>query len=153
MARGKKYPDEDVERGLQALAENGGNAEAASRATDIPANTLRGWKNNFVDEFVELRREKRIPLIDRIWEAAGKALDQTLAKLPEASAKEAGVIMAILVDKALLMGGEPTDISEVRGADARSSLMASIEREMEDPEPEPEEEDHSGAVEASAGED
>ena len=41
MAQGSKYTDEDIERGLQALAETGGNAAKASRACQIPARTLR----------------------------------------------------------------------------------------------------------------
>lgn len=147
MTRGKKYSLEDMERGLAALAVNG-SSEAASELTGIPASTLRTWKLQQPDEFDELRREKRIPLIDQVWEAAEKALKQTLDKMDSASAKEAAVILGILVDKALLMGGEPTEISKVKGGDARSSLMASIEREMEGPEPEPEEEDRSGAVKA-----
>jgi hypothetical protein len=112
MTRGRKYPAEDIERGLQALAEYGGNAEAASRAVNIPANTLRGWKIKFADEFGEVRREKRSDLIEKVWQAAHKALEQVLEKMTKASAKEAAVILGILVDKGLLLGGEPTEISK-----------------------------------------
>ena len=113
MTRGKKYAPEDIERGLEALAEHGGNAAAACRATGIPARTLRDWKTGkFADEFAEVRREKRSGLIEKVWEAAGKALDQVLKKMEKANPKDAAVILGILVDKGLLLGGEPTEISE-----------------------------------------
>jgi hypothetical protein len=113
MPRGQKYSPEDIERGLEALAEHGGNAAAASRVTGIPATTLRGWKTKeFADEFVEVRREKRSGLIEKVWQAAEEALKQVLEKMSKASAKDAAVIMGILVDKGLLLGGEPTEITE-----------------------------------------
>ncbi len=118
MARGQKYGDEDTERGLQALAEAGGNAAKASRACGIPPRTLRDWKNgSFADEFAELRREKRGGLIDKVWAGAEKALDLLLVALEpgedgksKVKARELAVIMGILTDKGLLLGGEPTEI-------------------------------------------
>ena len=111
MARGQKYGDEDTERGLQALAEAGGNAAKASRACGIPPRTLRYWKNgSFADEFAELRREKRGDFIDRVWEAAVKALDLAFANLPTMKGKDQFIAFGILTDKGLLLGGEPTEI-------------------------------------------
>lgn len=138
--RGKKRSPEDIERGLQALAEAGGNAEAASKATGIPATTLRGWKALYPNEFVELRREKRTGLIDDVWAAAREALKQLKAKLPMMKGEKVAVAFGILVDKALVMGGEPDTISETKVSDARSKLLAAIEREMENSEAVPEEE-------------
>jgi len=134
IVRGKKRSPEDIERGLQALAENGGNAEAASKETGIPARTLRGWKGLYSDDFAELRREKRTGLIDDVWGAAREALKQLKEKLPNMKGDKVAVAFGILVDKALVMGGEPDTISETKVSDARSKLLAAIEREMEDPE-------------------
>jgi len=114
MTRGKKRSPEDIERGLEALAESGGNAEEASRKTGLPANTLREWKLQFGDEFGELRREKRSDLITKVWVAAEKALDTAVEKLAEMSGKDAAVSFGIFTDKGLLMGGEPTGINENR---------------------------------------
>jgi uncharacterized protein YbjT (DUF2867 family) len=109
VARGKKRSPEEVERGLAALAEHG-SSEGAARATGIPASTLRTWKLQQPDEFDELRREKRSGLVGQVWEAAGEALKQVLSKVGEASPKDAAVIFGIVVDKGLLLGGEPTEI-------------------------------------------
>ena len=138
IMRGRKRPPDDIERGLQALAETGGNAEAASRKTSIPATTLRGWKTLYSDDFVELRREKRTGLIDDVWGAAREALKQLKAKLPNMKGDKVAVAFGILVDKALVMGGEPDTISETKVSDARSKLLAAIEREMENSEADPE---------------
>jgi len=111
MARGQKYGDEDTERGLQALAEAGGNAAKASRACGIPPRTLRDWKNgSFADEFAELRREKRGGLIEKVWAGAEKALDLLLVQLPKMEGRHLAVVFGILTDKGLLLGGEPTEI-------------------------------------------
>lgn len=117
MARGKPYSPEDVERGIEALAESGGNATAASKATGIPRTTLIGWKQANFDEFDELRREKRSGLIDKVWAGAEKALDLLLTRLePDEDgvcpihSKHLATIFGILTDKGLLLGGEPTEI-------------------------------------------
>jgi hypothetical protein len=107
------YTAEDIERGLQALAECGGNASMAAEKTGIPRGTLRYWAaNKFADEFATIRQEKRTDLIDKVWGMAGEALGQTRKKLKKASANQAAVIFAIMVDKALLLGGEPTEITK-----------------------------------------
>lgn len=113
MARGKKYEPADVERGLQALAEYG-SSEKASEITGIPPSTLRTWKVQQPDEFDEYRREKRIPHIDKAWEGARLALDCLIKQLPEMKGKDLAVTYGILVDKALIMGGEPSEITERR---------------------------------------
>ena len=132
MARGQPYSPEDVERGIQALAEHGGNAAAASRQTGIPATTLRGWKTQFVDEFVEVRREKRTDFIDEVWAAAKEAVKQAKDKLKEATAKEAAIIAGIFIDKALVMGGEPDTISETRVRDVRSEIERKLCEAVDD---------------------
>jgi len=132
--RGKKRSPEDIERGLEALAESGGNATIASESCGIPARTLRGWKGGaFAEEFAELRREKRTDLIGDVWEAAREALAQLRSKLPTMKGKDVAVTFGILTDKALILGGEPTQITETKRGDAASRLLEAIEREMEDP--------------------
>ena len=55
--------------------------------------------------------------------------------------QQLAVTFGILIDKALVMGGEPDTISETKVSDTRSKLLAAIEREVEDPESEPEGQD------------
>lgn len=140
--RGKKRSLEDIERGLEALAESGGNATAASKTTGIPRTTLIGWKAEHFDEFDDLRREKRTDLIDDVWAAAREALKELKGKFPSMQGNHLAVAFGILIDKALVMGGEPDTISETKISDSpRGKLMAAIEREVEEPEPEPEGQD------------
>ena len=139
--RGKQRSLEDIERGLQALAESGGNATAASNASGIPRTTLVGWKALYFDEFDELRREKRSDLIDDVWAAAREALKELKSKFAGMKGQQLAVTFGILIDKALVMGGEPDTISETKVSDTRSKLLAAIEREVEDPESEPEGQD------------
>jgi len=56
--------EEDVVRGLTALALHNGNARAAQRATGIPQSTLRNWKTTKEDQLAELRAD----LMPRIYE-------------------------------------------------------------------------------------
>jgi len=138
--RGQKRSPEDIERGLEALAESGGNAEAASRATGIPANTLRTWKRARPDEFIELRREKRTVLIEDVWAAAQEALKELRGKFKTMKGQQLAVAFGILTDKALVLGGEPSQITETQTSNARSRLLEAVEEEMEAPEAGTEEE-------------
>ena len=106
------WPGEDVERGLQALAEYGSSIKAAE-ATGIPESTLRTWRLQRSDEFDEIRREKRGTFIEEAWQVAHEALAELRKMLTSMKGKELAVAYGILVDKALLMGGEATDIKKL----------------------------------------
>ena len=132
VTQGSKYTDEDRERGLQALAEAGGNAEVASKACGIPARTLRDWKaNEFADEFAELRREKRGDLIAEVWGTAAEALGILRRKLKGMKGKDLAITFGILTDKALVMGGEPDTIGEMRVREHRSDLERKLREAVE----------------------
>ena len=108
---GKRYSPEEIEVGLQALAESGGNASCAAEKTGIPRGTLRYWAaNSFADEFASIRQEKRQSLIEKVWAGAEKALDHLLKELPKMKGNHLAIAFGILTDKGLLLGGEPTEI-------------------------------------------
>ena len=116
--RGKKYSDEDMERGLQALVEAGGNCAEASRKTDIPATTLRGWKaKQFADEFVQLRREKRATAIDEVWEAVHETVNEIRTNIPGMAIGKLLRTFGLLTDKGLAMGGEPGSRIDITSGD------------------------------------
>jgi len=118
MARGKKYSDEDLERGLQALLEHSGNAAAASRACGIPARTLSDWKTSeFAGEFAELRRQKHEGFIEKVWRVADKALDELIKKLPDMPGKDIAITVGILADKGLAAAGEASKRIDVTSGD------------------------------------
>lgn len=118
MTQGSKYTEDDLERGFIALMESGGNCAAASRACDIPASTLRGWKNNhFHGNFVELRREERSSLIDEVWKAAEEAVKEIRKKIPKMKTAELLRAFSMMADKGLLIGGEPSKRIDITSGD------------------------------------
>ena len=130
--RGKRYSPEDIERGLQALAETPDSPTAAAKATGIPRTTLIGWKKEHFDEFDALRREKRADLIGEVWAAAGEALAALRTQFPRMKGRDLAVTLGILIDKALILGGEPSEITETKTGDATDRLLAALEREVAD---------------------
>jgi len=131
--KGKPYPPEEIERGLQALAVSGGNASAASRATGIPRTTLIGWKGEHFDEFDDLRQEKKLALIEVVWNAARTAITALELKFPAMAGKDLAITTGILIDKGLLLGGDPSQIIKVEEADARTRLLAALTGDLAQP--------------------
>lgn len=109
---------------LAALAENNGNIAATSRQTGIPEQTLRHWRDGTVrvpsPELVEQQKLIRAAKWDEVQDCA---VDQVIAKLPEASAYHAALIGGIACDKAAVLRGEATAIVEHRD-DARRARLA-----------------------------
>ena len=129
MGQGSKYTDEDMERGYVALVEAGGNASAASRVCDIPATTLRGWKNNhFHDDFAEVRREKRSSLIDEVWHAAQEVVNQLRAKIPKMGVNDLLRTFTTLTDKGLAISGEAVDRMDITSGDRPLEGMSDDQR-------------------------
>jgi hypothetical protein len=134
----KRYSDEEIDRGLVALALHAGNRRAASEAlaregVEIPQDTLRHWLERKRDRYDELRTELLPRIRERIAQQsedlaqayAEKELE-LLAGLKDEPMKpsdRASVIRnlstsrGISVDKAMAMRGMPTQIVEHRTAD------------------------------------
>ncbi|HUW94563.1 MAG TPA: hypothetical protein VMW58_02150 [Anaerolineae bacterium] len=129
MAQGSRYTDEDIERGLQALVETGGNAAEASRRTEIPATTLRGWKaTKFRDEFVEVRREKRSSLIDEVWKAAQEAVNALRIKIPRMGVNDLLRTFSAMSDKGLAISGEAVNRLDITSGDRPLEGMSDEEK-------------------------
>jgi transposase-like protein len=107
VSRQRRYTDEDAIQALAVLAEQGGNVAATSRATGIPEQTLRDWRDGNVyvppPEVVAKRKRAQAETWDDL-QSAGVA--RALEKLSSASARDAAVIAGIAADKAAQLRGE-----------------------------------------------
>ncbi len=148
--RGGKYSEEDIERGLHALALSGGNASRAQRqlkaeGLTIPASTLEGWrKNTHADRYATIRYQV-IPQIHAKLAEESEDLAAEYAKLeletiarfrkelPNLKASEAAgaarniaTSRAIAVDKASLLRGRPTTIVEHKTVEESLRKLAAL---------------------------
>ena len=122
--RQTRYTDAEAAAALAVLEENKGNVAATSRATGIPEQTIREWRNGSVrilpPELVAEERARRAAS----WEMAQDlAVDRVIAKVGEASPYQAAIIAGIATEKALLLRGEATSITETRD-DGRLAAFA-----------------------------
>jgi hypothetical protein len=125
------YTDEQVERGLLALAELG-SSRKASAETGIPDKTLREWRRTTHRERFDQIRTQFLPKIReriardaedlalRYAEAEHEALDALdVTELKPADLANAlprlATARGISTDKANVMRDKPTQITEVRG--------------------------------------
>jgi hypothetical protein len=127
---GSNYTDQEIERGLVALALFSGNRRRASEALkqqglDVPDTTLRAWRDKLYPDWYaelqakimprirELAAEKHTELADLEGEAARLILDRLIAereKIPardlSATLRNLDVGAAVNRDKAAMLRGE-----------------------------------------------
>ncbi len=118
MAR-RRYSDEDRAFAIAALASNGGNVWRTSQHLGIPDTTLRQWANGLRHpEAVLMSEEKKSSLAERFDEFASRVLRLTTDEdIKAATLKDRFTAAGIAVDKARLLKGEPTEITEDRADD------------------------------------
>lgn len=140
MAPQRSYDAEQVEAGLQALAIADGNHRLAHRLlaennTDIPAGTLYEWKTTHAERYEQIRADVLPKIRERMAaeseelaiayaQLEREAIELLKPKLNDLRPNElAGVqrnlatSRAISVDKASVLRGMPTEITEHRNAD------------------------------------
>lgn len=125
MAR-THYSDEQKAEALAALAANDGNVSKTAQQLGIGRTTLQQWKTRGVPEVVtQLSHEKSGDLADRM-EALAHALLGDLEDPARRIGKvnEVTTSIGIAIDKARLLRGESTSISEQR--QDRRTLYARI---------------------------
>ena len=143
MARRPHTPP-DIERGLIALADVGGNVRRASELTDIPPSTLHRWAHELHPERYQKIKTERLPeiyaevgdemveLLRAQNEAERELTARTREVTPELEPRDVdgalrnvAVAKGINTDKARLMHGEPTEVHEVRSA---AEILAAMRR-------------------------
>ncbi|MEM8558373.1 MAG: hypothetical protein AAGG50_11175 [Bacteroidota bacterium] len=130
----RHYSDEQRAEALAALDanrdQNGeGGYTATSRQTGIPRGTIRRWDEDRDRAApAQLRHEKKAGLADRL-EALAHDLINDLAK-PErrvGNVKDVATAIGIAVDKARLLRGESTEITETRSVE---HIRTDIQRKL-----------------------
>jgi transposase-like protein len=123
VSRQRRYSDQEQADALAALAENGGEVSATSRATGIPEATLRHWRDGdcrpISPELVEQRKSVRAAAYD---DFADKALAVAMDKVDELDAKAAIIASAVATDKALLLRGQATSIVQHQDTERTARL-------------------------------
>jgi len=111
MGKRRRYSDADKATALELLRANGGNLSRTSRETGVPVSTLHEWKKgeHLSETVPELRKEKRGTLASQLEAIAWKILDVLPDKLEDASARELATTLGIVIDKAQLLRGQPTE--------------------------------------------
>lgn len=131
MARPRRrYTDDDRATTLAVLQSNGGNLTRTAEETGISISTIRNWRDNPHPGLAELGNEKREALSE-IWDRVARAyLERALnpSVLNETGGQSAITAAAIATDKLQLLEGKPTEVTEVRGSDAKRELADRIAR-------------------------
>ncbi|MFL5340904.1 MAG: transposase [Gemmataceae bacterium] len=110
----RRYTDEEKATALAALAANGGNVDRTARELSIPRKTLERWARGGVHpQVAQSGQEKRLPLVDVFEDIARRSLGcVTDEKLKNTDAQKLVTTAAIATDKAQLLRGQPTRITE-----------------------------------------
>ena len=126
------YSDRQKAEALAALDANAGNLRRTSRQIGIPVTTLWDWRNGrgTNGDVSELRTQKKGELAGELTEIAWKLAGdlQRGEKRRKASLVQIATSMAIVIDKALLLRGQPTSVSQDAdvGYDERVARIADL---------------------------
>ena len=126
------YTDEDRAAALVYLQSNHWQIRTSARDLGIPHETLRQWAlgNGLTPVAREKYREIKGSLSSKLEDIAHQLIDAIPDTIPNASLKDLGAILAVVIDKMRLLREEPTAISE--SMDRRAMLECLIERTMKE---------------------
>lgn len=110
----RRYSDDDRAGALAALDANAGDLSRTARQLRIPRGTLQQWarRRGVPAEVRQLAQEKKPALAERLEALASDLLDALPAKVGSASLAATATTMAIAIDKAQLLRGKPTAITD-----------------------------------------
>lgn len=151
-SRGKRYTEQERERGLLALAVHGGSYAKASRyltetGHTMSPDTLKGFKRNFPDRYHQIMKDaapkvreiiaaEAEALALKLTEVEWEALHKTQESLPSLDPRDLGRTLQYLtkskstqIEKAALLRGMPTEIHEKRSPD---EIFNSIRQKLGD---------------------
>ncbi len=123
-----KYTDAERAAALAALKANGGNLSATSRDTNIPFSTIKRWRDEPDDRLAELGDKKKRDLADELEHLAHAIVGIMPDKMDTANFQHLAVALGITIDKLRLLKGEATEVTEVRGSDAKRELAERLAR-------------------------
>lgn len=128
----RRYSDEQRANALVALAANGNHYERTARQLGIPDATLRHWaRMDRHPEAATMADEKKPDMATALDVVAWKLLDAIESKIGAAPLNQTAVAMGIAIDKARLLRGQPTEITD---ATARVDLSKLTDKELDEAE-------------------
>jgi iron uptake system EfeUOB component EfeO/EfeM len=134
MARGKRTPTEKREQVKALLYLNPDlSSKDISRETGVPDRTVRDILREAMkddDTFAEYRQQKKKEQIVKALDIASTYIDHL--KEPEvinkASARDSAIVAGTMIDKAQLLAGEPTTITERK--EPTPELVSELEKKV-----------------------
>ena len=109
----KRIPD-NIREQVKILAIEGLSERTIANKLNISNNAVHRIKKE-VDNLEQLRADKKRKMADSLWNLAIQAKEEiTEKKLKDSSAAKLVIVLATLIDKALLLVGEATDRLEVK---------------------------------------
>jgi len=126
------YTDKDKAAAPAHLQSNGGKVRRSARDLGIPYRTSGRWTHggNISSRGREKYREIKEGLSSKLENIAYQLIDAIPDAIPNASLKDLGATLAVVIDKMRLLREEPTAISEAM--DRRAMLESLIERTMKE---------------------
>jgi transposase-like protein len=116
MRTKRRYSDSDKSTALALLAANGGNISATARETQLPATTIRQWRDGVgISENVlsdsEVKKDELHSLFERV---ARLYLNQAMqvGTVRKTSGKDSVIAAATATDKMRLLTEQATSISK-----------------------------------------
>ena len=131
---GSKYTN-DIRTEAAVLFATKGTAAAVSRAMGIPETTLCAWRKEewwerIVEEVRSQNKDKRIAQYEQIMD---QAHEMVIDKLPEASARDAMIIMATAQDKGRILQALPNNYNASQGdTEALAKRFAELSEQWEE---------------------
>lgn len=109
---------------MAAVHANGGNVYQTAKKIGIPEKTLEHWvKSVHKPQAAKDGEEKRGDMADALDRIAWKLLDALEGKIGDAPLSQTATSLGIAIDKARLLRGEPTAITQ---HDERRTIAAAI---------------------------
>ena len=109
----KRIPD-DIREKVKIMAIEGHSERYIAKALSISNSEVHRIKKE-TDNLEQLRANKKRKMAESLWDLAIKAREQlTEQKLKDSSAARLVIVLATLIDKALLLTGEATGRIEVK---------------------------------------
>ncbi len=111
----RRYSDDDRANALAALAANGGNLSQTARQLGIPKGTLLAWRDGAahpeaVENSTPKKADMAAALKELAWDLLGDLGDQ--ARRQGAGLAQTATALGIVLDKARLLEGKPTQITD-----------------------------------------
>jgi hypothetical protein len=118
------YGDGQKAEVLAILASNGGRLRQTARQTGVAESTLRLWASD--GRVTSCAQKKSEDLADRMEALTHAIVDMMPEKLQAANLRDLAVTLGIIVDKMLLLRGQPTERIHTSGDSDEATCAARV---------------------------